>query len=94
MEKPIEVGCWAEIRGSMTVADGTLVQVLFYSHEDEGMPTWVINKEFANPAGQMTDRCYEYFLHRVDGDDKELCTDWEDIMSTTGWDPRKQVEPV
>lgn len=87
MDKPIEVGCFAEIIGSSTVHDGTVVQVLFYSHDDEGMATWVIDQEFENPAGQMTDRCYEHFLRRVDGNDKELCTDWTDIEFTTGWVP-------
>jgi hypothetical protein len=88
MSKPIEVGCFAVIEGSMTPADGTLVQVLF-DHEPDarGYPIWVISEEFANSSGEMTDRCYEYFLTRVDGGNHELCTDWEDIAFTTGWTP-------
>jgi len=61
--------------------------VLFEEQPDKkGNPIWVISEEFPNPAGFMTDRCYEYFLHRID-DDTELCTDWADIKITTGWIP-------
>lgn len=95
MSKAIEVGCFAEIQGSMTVADGTVVQVLFEEQPDEqGYPIWVISEEFANPAGEMTDRCYEYFLKRIDGDDREPCVDWEDIAFTTNWTPDGLKEHV
>jgi len=87
MDKPIEVGCFCEIIGSKTVHDGTIVQVIFYSHDDGKCPTWVIDHEFENPDGIMTDRCYERFLRRIDGDNKELCTDWADVEFTTGWVP-------
>jgi len=88
MDKPIEVGCFAEIAGSQTPFDGEIVQVLFEEQADErGNPIWVISEEFPNPAGFMTNRCYERFLRRIDGDDKELCTDWTDIEFTTGWVP-------
>lgn len=95
MTLPIEVGCMAEIRGSKTVPEGTLVQVVFFSHDDEGKATWIISEEFKNADGIMSDRCYEHFLHRVDDDNsKELCTDWADVMLTTGWAPEEILEAV
>lgn len=93
MSKSIEVGCFAQIEGSMTPFDGEIVQVLFEDSPDKnGYPVWVISEEFPNSAGFMTDRCYEYFLKRVDGDNKELCTDWSDIEFTTGWLPEALKE--
>lgn len=95
MALPIEVGCMAEIRGAKSVPDGTLVQVVFPSHEEEGMPTWVISEQFKNKDGLMSDRCFEHLLHRVDDDNsKELCTDWADVMLTTGWVPDEILEAV
>ena len=95
MAKPIEEGCFAEITGSMTVADGTVVQIICEGEADErGYPIWIISEKFPNPAGVMTNLCYEYFLKRVDGDDKELCTDWSDIKFTTNWVPDGLMEYV
>jgi len=93
MDKPIEAGCFAEIVGSSTVHDGTVVQVHFQAIDDGGVPAWYIDQEFENPDGIMTDRCYEHFLRRVDNDG-ELCTDWADIEFTTGWVPDKLHEPA
>jgi len=85
MSKRIEAGCFAEIQGSMTAADGTVVQVMSEGQSDaQGYAIWVINEEFPNPAGVMTNHCYEYFLHRLDGDVGELCTDWADVYRTCG----------
>ncbi len=95
MSKSIEVGCFAEITGSKTPFDGEIVQVLFESEADKhGNPIWIISEEFPNPAGFMTDKCYGSFLKRIDGDEKELCTDWADIKFTTNWLPDKLVEVV
>jgi hypothetical protein len=96
MYNPIEIGCFAEIVGTNTPADGTLVQILFEEAPDEASNhIWVISEEFEGPTGALTDRCYEYFLKRIDGNTCELCTDWSDIAFTTGgWVPDKLNEIV
>lgn len=82
MSKPIEVGCRAEIINSIhPERNGTIVTVFFYGFEHEGKPTWIIDQDFPNEDGKMSDRVYEYMLRRIDDDDlnKELCVGWEDM---------------
>ena len=81
MSKPIEVGCTAVIEGSIhPERNGTVVTVLFYGFDHDGERTWIVDTEFVNPDGIMTDRCPERLLRRLDDDNaKELCTTWEDM---------------
>jgi len=89
MTNKIEEGCWAEIYGSGTPADGEIVQVYFKDVDVNGHPTWVISVEFVNGAGFLTDRCYEAFLRPANKPKlvRELCTDWNDVKTSIGWLP-------
>lgn len=92
MTKPIEEGCLAEIKGSLTVPDGTIVRVMFKIPDENW---WIIDQEFPGQLGTMTNKCYGDYLHRIPDDEgKELCTDWVDVMLTTGWAPPELLEEV
>ena len=81
MSKPIEVGCRAVIIDSKyEERNGVEVTVLFYGFDYEGEPTWIVDVDFRNEDGVMTDRVMERNLMRIDDDQsKELCTTWEDM---------------
>ena len=92
MEKSIQEGCLAEIIGSKVVPKGTVVEVMFKAQDYEGASTWIVSETFKNPDGKLTNRIVEDCLRRVDDDDKELCTSWEDVKLISGWVPEHLKE--
>ena len=66
MSKEIEVGCRAVIVNSKYAErNGTEVTVLFYGFEYDGKPTWIVDVEFKNEDGLMSDKIFEENLNRI-----------------------------
>ena len=86
MDKPIEEGCLVKIICPYEPVNGTIVEILFKSESDNGIPTWIMSEELEDRDGFMCTRISEQYLRRID-DDKELCTSWEDIKLISGWVP-------